>query len=59
MSFVQQRKYIDCWSTLFVLRLFFDILYAHMADIRFLTKWAVDPKYCLLFVDSFSSKIYT
>ena len=29
-----------------------------IADIRFLAKLAVDPKYCLLFVDLFTSKIY-
>ena len=32
---------------------------ANIADIPFLGKSAVDPKYCLLFVDLFTSMIYT
>ena len=34
------------------------MLQADIVDIRFLAKSAVDPKYCLLFVDLFTSKIY-
>ena len=34
------------------------MLHADIADLRFLAKSAVDPKYCLLIVDLFSSKIY-
>ena len=34
------------------------MLHADIADIRFLAKSAVDPKYCLLLVDLFTSKIY-
>ena len=34
------------------------MLQADIADIRFLAKSAVDPKYCLLFVNLFTSKIY-
>ena len=34
------------------------MLHADIADIRFLAKFAVDPKYCLLIADLFTSKIY-
>ena len=34
------------------------MLQADIADIRFLAKSALDPKYCVLFVDLFTSKIY-
>ena len=34
------------------------MLHADIADIRFLAKFAVDPKYCLLLADLFTSKIY-
>ena len=33
-------------------------MHADIADLRFLAKYAVDPKYCLLIVDLFTSKIY-
>ena len=36
----------------------FELLHADIADTRFLAKSAVDPKYCLLLVDLFTSKIY-
>ena len=56
--FIKQKKNIDC-STLFGIQSPFDLLHADIADIKFLAKSAVDPKYCLLFVDLFTSKIYT
>ena len=34
------------------------MLHADIADLRFLAKSAADPKYCLLLVDLFTSKIY-
>ena len=34
------------------------MLHADIADLTFLAKSAVDPKYCLLIVDLFTSKIY-
>ena len=37
----------------------FQLLHADIADIRFFSKSAVDPKYCLLFADLFTQKIYT
>ena len=33
-------------------------MHSDIADLRFLAKSAVDPKYCLLIVDSFTSNIY-
>ena len=36
----------------------FELFHADIADTRFLAKSVVDPKYCLLLVDSFSSKVY-
>ena len=36
----------------------FKLLHADIADTRFLAKSAVDPKYCLLLVDLFTSKVY-
>ena len=36
----------------------FEALHADIADLRFLAKSAVDPKYCLLIVDLFTSKSY-
>ena len=37
----------------------FQLLQADIAYISFLAKSAIDPKFCLLFVDLFTSKIYT
>ena len=36
----------------------FELLHADIADTRFLAKSVVDPKYCLLLVDLFTSKVY-
>ena len=33
-------------------------MHADIADLRFLAKSAVDPKYCLLIINLFTSKIY-
>ena len=33
-------------------------MHADIADLRFLAKSAVDPKYCLLLVDLFTSKLF-
>ena len=49
---------IDC-SILYSLKGPFDLPHADTADLRFLAKSAVDPKYFLLVVDLFTSKIYT
>ena len=45
-------------STLFSISKPFELLHADVADTRFLAKSVVDPKYCLLLVDLFTSKIY-
>ena len=45
-------------STLYSFHRPFEILHADIADIRFLAKYAVDPKYCLLLVDLLTSNIY-
>ena len=45
-------------STLFSISKPFELLHADIADTRFLARFAVDPKYCLLLVDLFPSKIY-
>ena len=43
--------------TLFSISKPFELLHADTADTRFLAKSAVDPKYCLLLVDLFTSNI--
>ena len=55
--FVNKRSNID-HSTLYSISKPFDLLHADIADLRWLTKSAVDPKYCLLVVDLVTSKIY-
>ena len=57
MPFVNKRSNID-HSTLYSISKPFELLHADIADLRFLAKSAVDPKYCLLIVDLFTSKIY-
>ena len=57
MLFVNKRSNID-HSTLYSISKPFELLHADIADLRFLAKSAVDPKYCLLIVDLFTSKIY-
>ena len=56
-SFVNKRSNID-HSTLYSIDKPFELLHADIADLRFLAKSAVNPKYCLLIVDLFTSKIY-
>ena len=55
--FIDKRSNID-HSTLYSISRPFEMLHADIADLRFLSKLAVDPKYCLLIVDLFTSKIY-
>ena len=55
--FVDKRTNIDR-STLYSLSKPFEAMHADITDLRFLAKSAVDPKYCLLIVDLFTSKIY-
>ena len=55
--FVIKRSNID-HATLYSIGKPFELLHADIADLRFLAKSAVDPKYCLLIVGLFTSKIY-
>ena len=36
----------------------FHLLHADVGNLKFLGKLEADPKYCLLFVDLFTSKVY-
>ena len=55
--FFNQKSNVD-HSTLYSISKPFDLVHGDIADTRFLAKSAVDPKYCLLLVDLFISKIY-
>ena len=55
--FLEKKSNID-QSTLYSISKPFELLHADIADLRFLAKSAVDPKYCLLVVDLFTSKVY-
>ena len=55
--FVEQKSEIDR-SNLYSFDGSFQLLHADVANLEFLGKSAVDPKYCLLFVDLFTSKVY-
>ena len=59
MTFIDQKKDIDRSSTLYSIKTLFELFHAVIANIKFLSKSTVDPHYCLLSVDFFSSKIYT
>ena len=54
---MSEKSNID-QSTLYSISKPFEFLHADIADLRFLAKSAVDPKYCLLVVDLFTSKVY-
>ena len=56
-EFIEKSDDIDR-STLFSIQAPFDLLHADIGDLHFLGKSAADPKYCLLLVDLFTSKIY-
>ena len=55
--FFTQKNDVD-HSTLYSISKPFDLVHGDITDTRFLAKSAVDPKYCLLLVDLFTSKIY-
>ena len=55
VPFVEKRSDIDRPS-LYSFNAPFQLLHADIADIRFFTKSALDPHYCLLFVDLFTQK---
>ena len=56
-SFVNKRSSID-HSTLYSISKPFELLHADIADLRFLARSVIDPKYSLLVVDLITSKIY-
>ena len=58
MSLIAQKKDIDQSLTLYSIKAPFELFHADIANIKFLSKSAVDPHYCLLCVDLLSSKIY-
>ena len=58
MPFVEQKKDIDRSSALYSVNSPLQFFHADVADICFFSKSAVDPKYVLICVDLFSSKIY-
>ena len=55
--FVEQKQDIDRSSTLYSINGHMQFFHADVADIRFFLKPAVDPKYALLCVDLFLSKV--
>ena len=55
--FYEKRSEIDR-TTLYSIEKPFQRVHADIADLRFFAKSAVDPKYALLCVDLFTSKIY-
>ena len=55
--YIDKTSNID-HSTLYSISRPFEALHADIADLRFLAKSAVDPKYCLLIANLFTSKIY-
>ena len=55
--FVDKKTNIDR-STLYSIHKPFELFHADIADLRFIARSAVDPKYCLLIVDLFTSEIY-
>ena len=56
--FVEQRKDIDRSSTLYTVNAPLQFFHADLAYLQFFAKSAVDPKYALLCVDIFTSKVY-
>ena len=56
--FVEQQKDIDRSSALYTVNAPLQFFHADLAYLQFFAKSAVDPKYALLCVDLFTSKIY-
>ena len=56
--FVEQKKDIDRSSSLYTINGPMQFFHADLAYLQFFAKSAVDPKYALVCVDLFSSKIY-
>ena len=56
--FVEQRKDIDRSSALYTVNCPLQFFHADLAYLQFFAKSAVDPKYALVCVDLFTSKVY-
>ena len=56
--FVEQRKDIDRSSALYMINGPLQFFHADLAFLQFFAKSAVDPKYALVCVDLFTSKVY-
>ena len=56
--FVEQRKNIDRSSALYTINGPLQFFHADLAFLQFFAKSAVDPKYALVCVDLFTSKVY-
>ena len=56
--FIEQRKDIDRSSALYTVNAPLQFFHADLAYLQFFAKSAVDPKYALLSVDLFTSKVY-
>ena len=56
--FVEQRKDIDRSSALYTINGSLQFFHADLAFLQFFAKSAVDPKYALVCVDLFTSKVY-
>ena len=56
--FVEQKKDIDRSSALYTVNAPLQFFHADVAFLNFFSKSAVDPKYALICVDLFSSKVY-
>ena len=54
---MKKKDYVDR-SILYSFDGPFQLLHADVGNLEFLGKSATDPKYCLLFVDLFTSKVY-
>ena len=57
-SFVEQKKDIDRSSALYTINGPFQLCHADLAYLQFFAKSAVDPKYALVCIDLFTSKVY-
>ena len=57
--FIEQKKHIDRLSIFYSIKAPFESFHADIANIKFLSKSAVDPHHCLLCVNHLSLKIYT
>ena len=56
--FIQEKSVTQGGDMLHTIDSPVQLIHADIADLNFFTKSAVAPKYCLLCVDLFSSKVY-